>query len=128
MPYPLDNLKGAGFKPGQTGNAGGRQVRAPMAIARYIREHTRDGAELVDQLLAWLRDATTPPRVRFACAQELMDRCFGKALQTIKLSDEDRDDDGFDPTKIPIERRLELLTELDLMGATSVDDDESDAR
>ena len=60
------------------GNPGGR----PKGIVSKIREQTDDGAEMVDLLLGVMRDATEPAKLRMEAAKDLLDRGFGRAVQT----------------------------------------------
>ena len=59
------------FKPGQSGNPGGR----PKGIAAKAREHT-------DKCIEVLADAlqSDEARTRIAAAHELLDRGYGKAI------------------------------------------------
>ena len=62
---------GIPFKPGQSGNPGGR----PKGIAAKAREHTDRAIEV---LASGLEDED--PRVRIAAAKEIIDRGYGKAV------------------------------------------------
>ena len=62
---------GIPFKPGQSGNPGGR----PKGIAAKAREHTD---KALDVLVSALDDADT--RVQIAAAKEILDRGFGKPV------------------------------------------------
>lgn len=90
------------WKAGVSGNPAGtsrQQQNSARAIAMYIRKETRDGAEIADFALAVLRaggvNAASGPVMhgltdvtmqdkRWA-ADFLMDRCFGRAPQTIEI-------------------------------------------
>lgn len=63
--------RGRPFKPGQSGNPGGR----PKGIAAAARQHT-------DRCIAVLAEALESPdaRTRIAAAHELLDRGYGKAI------------------------------------------------
>lgn len=65
------NIGKIGWKPGQSGNPGGR----PKGIAAKAREHT-DAALQV--LVDGLSDEDT--RVQIAAAKELLDRGYGKPI------------------------------------------------
>ena len=67
------------FKPGQTGNAGGR----PKGLAQLVRQETKEGAELVAFMLRILRGRKQPLRYRLEAAAWLADRGFGKVAQPI---------------------------------------------
>ena len=82
------NIAQYGFKPGQSGNPGGR----PKGIAAKAREHTD---KALDVLVEGMAD--TDPRVRVAAAKEVLDRGWGKPLamtaDVSKRLDEFTDDD-----------------------------------
>jgi hypothetical protein len=69
------------FKPGQTGNPGGR----PRGLAELVRQETKDGAELVAFHLRILRGRKQPLRYRLEAAAWLADRGFGKAIQQVDV-------------------------------------------
>ena len=77
----LGNDHGQGFKPGQTGNPGGR----PKGLAALVREKTKDGHELVQimQSIAHgkLGIKGRPPshRDRIQAVEWLADRGFGSS-------------------------------------------------
>jgi hypothetical protein len=78
------------FKPGQSGNPGGR----PKGLAAKAREHAD---KALDVIAAALDDQD--PKVRIAAAKEIFDRGFGKPVtMTADVSKrlEDLDDDSLD--------------------------------
>jgi hypothetical protein len=82
------------FKPGQTGNPGGR----PKGLAALVREQTADGADLVAFLVRAVHNKRLPMRIRLEACAQLLDRCYGKALQQTELSGP-----GAEPLTIRIE-------------------------
>lgn len=92
--------RGAPFPKGTSPNPGGRP-KAAIAMAKLIRDSTRDGAEVVEFMLAVLRGdgEIGPPedrrplpsdlkdgKSRRWAAEQLLDRGFGKAPQTIEIA------------------------------------------
>ena len=69
------------FIAGQSGNPGGR----PLGFREQIKQSTADGNELVDVVLAVLRDQTASNRERMEAATWLADRGFGKPTVDIAL-------------------------------------------
>ena len=67
------------FQPGKSGNPGGR----PAIIAEVqdlARQHTADAMET---LAAIMRDPKASPAARVSAASAILDRGYGKPLQTI---------------------------------------------
>ena len=62
------------FLAGQSGNPSGR----PKAFRAYIKESTAEGSELIEVVLAVLRDQNASNRERVEAATWLADRGFGK--------------------------------------------------
>lgn len=71
------NLKAHAFKPGQSGNPGGR----PKAFGDYIREKTLDGRLLVDNALAVLNDEKASDAARSNARSFLAAYGFGKPVE-----------------------------------------------
>ena len=61
------------FKPGQTGNPGGR----PKGVAALARQH---GEAAIDVLADLLMDENAATRARIQAARELLDRAYGKPV------------------------------------------------
>jgi Family of unknown function (DUF5681) len=73
-------LKAHAFKPGQSGNPGGR----PKGFAHRIRELTDDGAELVEQALGVLRNEDASLKDQAEARHWLADHGFGKCKRRSK--------------------------------------------
>ena len=69
------------FLAGQSGNPSGR----PKGFHAYIKESTAEGNELVDVVLAVLRDQNASNRERMEAATWLADRGFGRPTVDIAL-------------------------------------------
>src|SRR5688500_8397204 len=75
------------FKPGQSGNPGGR----PKGLGLFIRAQTNDGEELAALMLDVMRGAgkfdgaRVPLPLRIEAATWLADRGFGKPVQATTL-------------------------------------------
>lgn len=76
------------FQKGQSGNPGGR----PKGLASLVREKTSDGVELVEFHLSILRSAGQATADRLKAAQWLADRGFGKAVEEVNLTAENRNE------------------------------------
>ena len=75
------------FLKGTSGNPAGR----PLGFREQIKQSTADGNELVEVVLAVLRDQNASNRERMEAATWLVDRGFGKPTVDIALeSPEDR--------------------------------------
>ena len=82
MPKP-ENIIPHKFKKGQTGNPNGRPKLPDIreAMAKILADE-KDGRTALDAILAALRAKASKGDVR--AAQELLDRAFGKAKQSIE--------------------------------------------
>lgn len=80
-PNQLAALEPTKWKPGQSGNPGGRS----KGFASAIREATKDGKELIDFFTKVLRDEDEDVRNRAIAASWLSDHGFGKAPQELKI-------------------------------------------
>jgi hypothetical protein len=75
-------LKPFMWKPGETGNAGGRLSH----LARRVRQATRDGRDLVAFLVKVMNNPKERTRDRLHAAELLLSRGWGKALQRLELT------------------------------------------
>ena len=71
--------KGRTFKPGQSGNPGGRP-----RVLRDVQELAREKSpEAIETLSNIMHDTKAPPAARVAAANALLDRGYGKPTQPI---------------------------------------------
>lgn len=76
------------FRPGQSGNPGGRPKENPLPNGRTLRELAREHTvEAIETLIAIAEDKTAPASARVSAAVAVLDRGYGKPAQTI--ADED---------------------------------------
>jgi Family of unknown function (DUF5681) len=69
------------FKPGQSGNPGGRKRKSD--VDRKIEDLARAlGADAIKTLASIMRSAKAPASARSAAAQAILDRGFGRPRQT----------------------------------------------
>lgn len=69
-----------GYKKGQTGNPGGR-AKGVVDVIAAARANT---TEAIETLLKWMR--SNEPRASVAAATAMLDRGWGKAAQSLKIS------------------------------------------
>ena len=115
------NGKDTRFKPGQSGNPGGR----PKSIERVVnlaRENTEAGVKAIAKIML---DPKERGATRVAAFNALMDRAWGKAPQTITIDNMDNMTDA--ELEALITERKEYLATLE-SGAcrASVDGDPED--
>jgi hypothetical protein len=67
------------FKPGQSGNPGGRRAIDPL-VKKLLADATPDAVRTIIDMAS---NPKTPPRERLAAAMGIMERMYGKAVQPI---------------------------------------------
>ncbi len=99
------------FRPGVSGNPGGHPQPATKELARYIRDVTRNGTELVEVVLGILRDETAGHNIRLQAVDWLANRAFGKAPVSIDIHVDGRE--GTVPwDRVPLHLKIQLLDSL----------------
>lgn len=88
---PRGGQRSTSFKPGVSGNPGGRpkkpQTIAAKRIVADVKALARECApEAIATLKTVMLDAKAPPATRVQAASVLLDRGYGKPLQTIDMT------------------------------------------
>jgi Family of unknown function (DUF5681) len=76
------------FKPGQSGNPGGRP-KGDIELRRACRDRTAEG---LAALIRIMRNPKSPAAAVIAAVREIFDRAYGKAIQPTSLVDADGND------------------------------------
>jgi len=76
---------GRPFKPGQSGNPGGRPKLPPeiVELRALARQHT---TEAVQAIIAVMNDEEAPSSARVSAASEVLDRGWGRATATVEAN------------------------------------------
>jgi len=79
----LENLKkGTPFRPGQSGNPKGRPPKSHCA-RDIAAKHARKAFRALSEVLS---DKEAPPAARVSAASQILDRAFGKAPQSLEVT------------------------------------------
>ena len=73
----------ARFLPGESGNPGGRP-KVVAEVQALARKHTADA---ISTLAKIMRDTKAPPAARVSAASVILDRGYGKAVQSIETNE-----------------------------------------
>lgn len=89
-------VTGRGFKPGISGNPGGR----PKGLSRRVRELVGDdGQAIAEYMLSVMNDEKQRARERMEAAKWLADRAFGRPVQALDV-EIGPPEQWFDPAKL----------------------------
>jgi hypothetical protein len=88
---PRGGRRSTSFRPGVSGNPGGRPRRPDAIAARQIFVTVRAAAraltqEAIDTLAAVMRDGRAPPTARISAAVAILDRGHGRPSQAVDIS------------------------------------------
>lgn len=72
---------GRPFKPGKSGNPGGRPKEDPVVKEMLIAACP----EAVQLLISMMRNGAVKPELRVQCANTIIDRVYGKPQQSVEL-------------------------------------------
>lgn len=78
-------MSGGRFKPGQSGNPGGR-VKEVAHVRELARQHTEAAIKTLVEIMG---SETEKGAARVAAAQALLDRGYGKPMQSVEHSGPD---------------------------------------
>jgi hypothetical protein len=81
MPFPKGHKLGNQFKPGQSGNNGGRP-KEEKALLNHARTVSLEGLKQVEAIA---RDVAQAPEVRIKAWSLILDRAFGKPAQAVTV-------------------------------------------
>lgn len=130
-----EDIKAHQFKPGQSGNAGGRPKGLEAAVREAISKREFKDADgvvhkgldaVLARLLEMLFAKGTTPRDAVALAKEVFDRGFGKAKQTVHLKEDNASAatvprDPAEMTDEELAKAREALRTLKLLAVTRAD-------
>ena len=88
---PRGGIRSTSFKPGVSGNPGGRPKKPRTIEARRIEADAKALArqrapEAIQALANIMNDAKAPPAARVSAATVILDRAYGKPRQEVEIS------------------------------------------
>lgn len=102
------------FKPGQSGNPGGRPLRAQAEVARLARLYTEDALSTLAEIC---KDAAAQPSARVSAAVALLDRGYGKAPVEVTITNDESDPTGLSDRDLDAALASEIATYLETIGS-----------
>lgn len=86
---PTRRATGGSFKPGQSGNPGGRKKKTEAD--KHVEELARvSTTSALKTLVSVMESKSSPPSARVSAACAVLDRGWGRAPQTVEIGNKDK--------------------------------------